>query len=268
MAAVLYERSCARHEGIAIITLHRPQSKNAFDADTYAAVTARLRDAEEDPDIVLVLITGCSDSGYFSSGADLAEAKSDLELKRREPFSERPPGVFMRAVVRFPKLLVAAVNGPAVGVGATLLPHCDFVYMSKDAWVWTPFFKLALVPEFCSSVTFPELMGRRRANELLYMGRRLTAHDALSAGLATKLVDGSPRGLSFLDSVLEDVSKRLLSVPLAAKSAFIFKAVMQQTRIPWLERALDVEFQALGARLDDGDPLQAMNSMPQSRSKL
>lgn len=153
-----------------------------------------LRQAEHNDSVVAVILTGSA--GYFTSGADLKEMASDnstaptpTTTKNAQwlPMIDRPVGRFMSAMLSFPKLLVAAVNGPAVGIGVTLLPHCDVTYAYGGdrpvvteraetavaetrkvigheaplaATFWTPFFRLAIVPELCSSVTFPEILVR------------------------------------------------------------------------------------------------------------
>lgn len=93
----------------------------------------------------------------------------------------------MMAVLRFPKILVAAVNGPAVGIGVTLLPHCDLVYSSASATFWVPFLRIAVVPEFGSSLTFPRIMGQAVAGDMLLNSRILTSDEALQWGLVSEL---------------------------------------------------------------------------------
>ncbi|CAN0544786.1 unnamed protein product, partial [Ectocarpus sp. 12 AP-2014] len=161
-------------------------SKHAFNGALYLRVVQLLERAERSESVLAVVITGSG--GYFTSGADVKE------LQRQSispvPMIQQPFGVFGSAVLRFPKLLVAAVNGPAVGVGVTLLPHCDLraVGVKEGATLWTPFFRLAIVPEFCSSLTFPETLGLARANDMLIMGRKLSAQEALSSGLVSTVV--------------------------------------------------------------------------------
>lgn len=98
-------------------------------------------------------------------------------------------GEFMYAVLGFSKLLVACVHGPALGIGATLLAHCDYVIASPGAYLETPFARLGLVPEFCSSVTFPRLFGRQRATAVLMLGQRLSARECAQAGLYSRIVE-------------------------------------------------------------------------------
>ncbi|CAM9764342.1 unnamed protein product, partial [Hapterophycus canaliculatus] len=200
------------------------QTKHSFNRAVFSRLAELLRRAEHSDSVLAVVLTGAG--GYFTSGADIKELQYDAILD--VPMLEQPFGVFSTAVLHFPKLLVAAVNGPAVGVGVTLLPHCDVVYAyggerevappfappppppppriatpsdasnpgdvgerqrrlrgsafggegrgkgggeaRQFASFWTPFFRLAIVPEFCSSVTFPEILGWPLANEMLVLG--------------------------------------------------------------------------------------------------
>ncbi|CAN0491570.1 unnamed protein product, partial [Ectocarpus sp. 8 AP-2014] len=174
-------------------------SKHAFNGALYLRVVQLLERAERSESVLAVVITGSG--GYFTSGADIKELQRQflcpppsrcfpLDFPARDAKWHSPFGVFGSAVLRFPKLLVAAVNGPAVGVGVTLLPHCDLrsVGVKEGATLWTPFFRLAIVPEFCSSLTFPETLGLARANDMLIMGRKLSAQEALSSGLVSTVV--------------------------------------------------------------------------------
>jgi len=102
---------------------------------------------------------------------------------------DRPAGRFMMTMIAFPKVIVAAVNGPAIGIGVTLLLHCDLVYCTRNATFWVPFTRIALVPEFCASVTFVEVMGVARANELLLMGKKIDAERAVLDRLACGIID-------------------------------------------------------------------------------
>ncbi|CAM9690494.1 unnamed protein product, partial [Chrysoparadoxa australica] len=243
MAPVLYE-VCERGR-LAIISLCRPKVKNAINDETYTQLISCLSVAKDDPEVVAVILTGCGP--YFTSGADLKEAGQQLKRveqgARLATIASRPPGLFMKALLRFPKFVVAAVNGPAVGIGVTLLPHCDVVYSTPSATFWTPFFQLALVPEFCSSVTFPKTFGFSVANELLYLGRKLSAKEASQSGFLSEVLEEE----GFLTQVKQRLAD-LLKAPLAAKSTPLFKILMHQPRRRELEEALQDEFRELDSR--------------------
>ena len=134
---------------IGVMKMNAPRRKNSFNPGMYRGLLDALTQFENDPDVPCVVITGTGDT--FTSGADLQEATT-LNLVRE----------FMIRVIEYPKVLVAAVNGLAIGIGTTLLPHCDLVYASDNAAFWTPFTRIAIIPEFCSSYTFPKVMVRWR----------------------------------------------------------------------------------------------------------
>jgi enoyl-CoA hydratase/carnithine racemase len=168
---------------IRIVRMNRPDKKNALTSSMYAAMADALENANSHADIRCVVIAGLP--GAFSAGNDLAEfsqaATSGAGLAL-------PVIRFLHALARSERPLVAAVQGLAVGVGTTMLLHCDHVVAGSDARFSTPFVNLGLVPEAASSLLAPRLMGHRRAFELLVMGRPLDAAAALACGLVNAVV--------------------------------------------------------------------------------
>jgi enoyl-CoA hydratase/carnithine racemase len=172
-------------DGVATIEIARPEKKNALTLAMYEAMADALNTAREDAAVRALLITG--QPGIFTSGNDI------------EDFMARPPGQgshmldspvarFMLALVDFDKPVVAAVTGAAIGIGTTLLLHCDLVYVADDARLAMPFVSLGLVPEFASSLLVPQLMGQRRAAEKLLLGDPFTAEQAVECGLANAVL--------------------------------------------------------------------------------
>ena len=171
--------------GVATIEIARPEKKNALTVAMYQAMSDALHAAREDAAVRAVLITG--QPGIFTSGNDI------------EDFMKRAPGQssdamdspvfrFMRALLECDKPVVAAVTGAAIGIGTTMLLHCDFVYVSDEARLAMPFVALGLVPEFASSLIVPQLMGHRRAAEKLLTGDPFTAAQAVDCGIATAVL--------------------------------------------------------------------------------
>ena len=171
--------------GVATIEIARPEKKNALTVAMYQAMADALDAAGADASVRAVLITG--QPGVFTSGNDI------------EDFMARPPGQgsegldspvfrFMRALYSCDKPVVAAVTGAAVGIGTTLLLHCDLVYVADDARLAMPFVSLGLVPEFASSLLVPQLMGHRRAAEKLLLGDPFTAEQAVECGIANAVL--------------------------------------------------------------------------------
>ena len=172
-------------EGVLTIEIARPEKKNAFTREMYVAMAEALNGADADATVRAVLV--CGQPGIFTSGNDI------------EDFLSRPPGQgsdaqdspvfrFLNALTNCSKPVVAAVTGPAIGVGATMLLHCDFVYVSDEARLAMPFVSLGLVPEFASSLLMPQLMGQRRAAEKLLLGEPFTAQEAVECGLANAVL--------------------------------------------------------------------------------
>ncbi len=167
--------------GVATIEIARPEKKNAITAAMYQQMAAALDAARADSAVRAVLITG--QPGIFTSGNDI------------EDFMQRPPGsiespafVFMKALIDCDKPVIAAVTGAAIGIGTTMLLHCDFVFVSDEARLAMPFVSLGLVPEFASSVIVPQLMGNIRAAEKLLLGEPFTGADAVECGIATAVL--------------------------------------------------------------------------------
>ena len=171
----------SRAGGVLEIAFDRPEKKNAITAAMYAALAQAVRDADADDEMRVVLFHGSG--GSFCAGNDL------------EDFAARPPAgedapvfQFLRVASRAVKPFVAAVTGSAVGIGTTLLLHCELVYAAEDARFALPFTRLGLVPEFASSYLLPLAAGYQRAAELLLLGEPFDARTAHEAGFVTRVV--------------------------------------------------------------------------------
>ena len=167
--------------GVATIEIARPGKKNALTLAMYDAMTEAIQAALADNTVRALLITG--QPGIFTSGNDLED------FMQRPPLSEDSPVFgFMRALVECDKPVVAAVTGAAVGIGTTMLLHCDLVYVSDEARLAMPFVALGLVPEFASSLIAPQLMGQAKAAEKLLLGDPFNGADAVELGIATAVL--------------------------------------------------------------------------------
>lgn len=170
------------HQGVLTITIDRPEKKNALTLAMYDALTAALAEAASRADIRVALLAGAG--GAFTAGNDLAD------------FVANPPGGpdspvfrFLEAVSTFEKPLLAAVEGPAVGIGTTVLLHCDVVYAARGARLALPFVNLGLCPEAASSYLLPLAVGLPKAAAWLLFGEPFTAEEAHAAGLVHEVVD-------------------------------------------------------------------------------
>lgn len=166
--------------GVRTVTMNRPDKRNALTAAMYAAMAEALEDADGDTGVGAVLIQGSG--GFFSSGNDVKD------------FLVNPPTGpdsavfrFLRAIVGCGAPVVAAVEGPAVGIGTTMLLHCDFVYAAPDARFHLPFIDLGLVPEAASSLLLPRLIGHIGASRMLMLGEPIEATEAHRMGLVSGL---------------------------------------------------------------------------------
>jgi enoyl-CoA hydratase/carnithine racemase len=169
-------------DGIATIRLERPERKNALTLAMYTALTEHLTGAQADSNVRCVVFAG--HPGTFCAGNDVGDFIAFAGSGRLgQPIID-----FLHALVACRLPLVAAVDGPAIGFGTTLLMHCDHVVASDRSVFATPFVDLGLVPEAASSLIGPRIMGHARAFELLVMGRRWTAAKAESAGLVNTVV--------------------------------------------------------------------------------
>lgn len=164
--------------GVLTLTMNRPEARNALDADTYRALTQAVAAAGGDAAVGAVIVTGAG--GHFTAGNDLKDFQKPL------PAAGDAPGIaLLRALAGFGKPLLAAVEGVAVGIGSTMLLHCDFAWAGEGARFRMPFVPLGLVPEGASTLLLPRLAGWKRAADLLLLGREFTAAEALQAGLLT-----------------------------------------------------------------------------------
>lgn len=170
-------------DGVLVLTMNRPEKKNALSLDMYASLVEGLRELETTPGLRCALITGSGDS--FTSGNDV------MDFMRNPPTDENSPvAQFLEAITTLEKPLVAAVNGNAVGIGVTMLLHCDLAYAADTAVFRTPFVNLGLCPEAGSSLLLPALMGHRRAAELLMLGDKIEAASLVDHGLLNAVCPG------------------------------------------------------------------------------
>ncbi|MFN4009507.1 MAG: crotonase/enoyl-CoA hydratase family protein [Pannonibacter sp.] len=169
--------------GVNVLRFDRPEKKNAITGDMYTALAEGLKAGDADSDVRCHLI--CGSPGAFTSGNDIADF---LQHAGKGDFAKMPVLQFLDALARSQKPLVAAVDGLAIGVGATLLLHCDMVFASPRSLIKSPFVDLGLVPEAGSSLLAPRLMGHPRAFELLCLGEGFSAEAAHAAGLVNHVV--------------------------------------------------------------------------------
>ncbi len=168
-------------EGVVCLRIARPQKKNALTLSMYRSLTTYLQEAAADPDVRVVILTGTA--GSFTSGNDVLDFMQDPPTSTDSPVFQ-----FLLTFIDFPKPILAAVNGLAIGIGTTLLLHCDIVFAATNARFRLPFVSLGLVPEAASSLLLPQMIGIHHASELLMSGRFFDAEEAREIGFVRRLV--------------------------------------------------------------------------------
>jgi len=216
---------------VRVLRLNRPQARNAFDAALYDALTEALVGAAASPQVHVVVLTG--NGAAFSAGQDLKEM-ARLVTGEASPEAARGFRGLLDALQGFDKPLVAAVNGVGVGLGFTILMHCDLVLMADDARLRVPFTELGVPPEAASSYLFPRTMGWQRAARLLFTSDWVGAPEAVELGVALAAVPG--------ERLLEETMALARSVAAAPLDALVAaKRLMLVTRNPGVTAARERE---------------------------
>jgi enoyl-CoA hydratase/carnithine racemase len=205
--------------GARMIKLRRPEKKNAITQDMYRGMSDAIDTAQNNPDIRCLIITG--GSGVFTAGNDLEdflhEGTSNTDVPRASNATK-----FLYSLAHNVKPIIAAVDGVAIGIGTTMLFHCDYVLASTTATFATPFIHLGLVPEGASSLLMPRTMGHQRAFSMLVMGRKVSAEEAQVAGFVNVVVAPGhteaearkvAREICALPAEAVAISRKLLKLP-------------------------------------------------------
>ena len=233
-------------DGVLTIRMNRPDKKNAIDRPMYRAMTAALRRSDSEEGIGATLILGVP--GAFSAGNDIADfiafATSGGEGDEVESF--------LYALANSRKPLLAAVDGLAIGIGTTLLMHCDMVFAAPGSTFRTPFLDLGLVPEAGSSLLAPQMMGQQRAFALLAMGEKFDAEEARAANLVYRIVDSAD-----LEGMAVKAATALASKPRQAMQ--IARDFVRGPRAPVIER-IEAELREFKQRLSSDEARAAFQA--------
>ena len=232
-------------DGVLLLTLNRPQRRNAFNDQQYDDVRTALAEAQEDADVRVVVITGAG--GAFSAGQDIDEMGSGRGFT---PFVDQ--------LCVFDKPLIAAVNGVAVGIGLTMLPHCDLVYVGESARLRAPFTALGLVCEAGSSLLLPLVIGAQRAAELLFTAQWIDAEQAVDLGLAARLFPDQ----ELLPAALATAREIAAQPPTAVQQT---KRLLLATRLEALHAARAREDAVQARRLGSPENVAAIRAFQQKR---
>src|SRR6201996_3224273 len=187
------------------IVMRRPEKKNALTPDMFLEMGSAINSAQSNPDIRCLILTGRS--GVFTAGDDVGDFVKEATTKREE---SRPRNslAFVRALITNKKPIIAAVDGVAVGMGVTMVIHCDYVIASTTASFKSPFIQYGLVPEGASSLLLPRMAGHQRAFSLLVMGRPMSAEEGRQAGFVNQVV---PPGHAIVEA--KKVAREICELP-------------------------------------------------------
>jgi peroxisomal 3,2-trans-enoyl-CoA isomerase len=246
---------------ILLVAFNRPHVKNAISDNVYLDLIDVLHDSSKDSSISCLVLTGTG--SYFSSGADLTNGNLSPESGGRHSLY-KPVGIFMMQLLAYPKIMAAAVNGPSIGIGTTMLFHFDLVYCTQNATFWTPFSRIAFVPELCSSDTFPARMGLVKANELLLLGKKIDAQTAVDWNICSRIVSdadvgsGDPFHPNSLASLMAlEIDQSLLTLSGAARTAELYVGMVRGANRLRLQSVCQNELTKLDERFDNGEVADA-----------
>ncbi|NVD99573.1 enoyl-CoA hydratase [Massilia sp. BJB1822] len=226
--------------GILTLEFNRLERKNAITSAMYQTLADTINAAESDAEVRAILITGKPE--IFTAGNDLDDFLKTAQPKDGEAFTDRPVFQFMRALSGSSKPIVAAVSGAAIGIGTTLLLHCDLVYAADSAKFSVPFSQLGLCPEFGSSMLLPLAAGHARAAEKLMLGEAFGAQEAYEMGILSKVLPAAE-----VLAYAQAQAAKLVALP--AASIRTTKRLMRPARGVNLAAHIDAESKLFGEML-------------------
>jgi enoyl-CoA hydratase/carnithine racemase len=237
--------------GVTTLSFNRLDKKNSITAAMYTTLADALAAAKDDAATRVVVLQG--HETVFSAGNDIADFLNNI------PSSPDSPVIrFLQAISSFPKPLVAAVSGPAVGIGTTMLLHCDLVYAGDNAAFSMPFVNLGLCPEAASSLLVPQLMGYHRAAEALLLGEPFMAEAALEVGLVNRIVPPTEA-----NGYAQTVAKKLATKPLS--SLIETKRLMKKVNAPVVAQVITEELISFGRMLREPAAKEAFGAFMEKR---
>jgi enoyl-CoA hydratase/carnithine racemase len=240
--------------GVMTLTLNRVDKKNALTADMYTALAAALSKAVDEKDVRVVLIQG--HETVFSAGNDIADF-----LQQPPANANSPVSLFLRGIATFSKPLIASVCGPAVGVGTTMLLHCDLVYAGDNAAFSMPFVNLGLCPEAGSSLLAVQLMGYQRAAEALLMGEPFLVEAALELGLISRVLPPAE-----VNAYAQSQAQKMARKPLA--SLMETKRLMKSARTPSVLLQMEEEAAVFSRMLKEPAAVEAFSAFMEKRKPV
>jgi len=240
-----------KDQGVLKIGIQRPEKLNAFTFTMYEAMTEALAEAMRDRHIRVVLIHGTETC--FSSGNDLHD------FAKNPPDGENSPVFrFLHSLSQFEKPIIAMVSGPAIGIGTTLLLHCDLVYTDETARLKLPFVPLGLCPEAASSYLLPRLVGYLQASEMLLLGEAINAERALQLGLVNCVFPGG----ELYDRVMEK-ARRLAALP--PRAVCLTKSLLKENHTRLVAEVMSKEGKLFISQLEQPEAQEAISAFVEGR---
>ena len=240
-----------QEHGVLTLTIHRVDKKNALTAEMYGLLADALAQASTDNHVRVVLLQG--HETVFSAGNDIADFLQQPPADAHSPVSR-----FLQGIATFPKPLLASVCGPAVGIGTTMLFHCDLVYAGDNAAFSMPFVNLGLCPEAASSLLAVDLMGYPRAAEALLMGEPFMAETALELGLINRVLPPTEA-----NAYAQLQAQKMARKPLA--SLVETKRLMKSPRTPQVLKQMQEEAAVFARMLKEPAAIEAFHAFMEKR---
>ena len=237
--------------GVTTITLNRVDKKNSITSAMYSTMADALAQAQADAAVRVVLLQG--DVTIFSAGNDIGDF-----LNKPLAGEQSPVFRFLHGIAAFPKPIVAAVCGPAVGIGTTMLLHCDLVYAGDNAAFSLPFVNLGLCPEAASSLLLPQMFGYHRAAEALLLGEPFMAEAALEIGLVNRIVPPTE-----VNAMAQTQARKLAAKPLT--SLVETKRLMKKGQAVQVAQQMDEEGAVFGRMLREPAAREAFTAFMEKR---
>ena len=238
--------------GVLHLILNRPEKKNALTSAMYTSLVEALARADSDDSIRVIVLRGNGDS--FTAGNDI----EDFVQKPWQGQSVPPAEQFIRAVAFARKPVIGAAHGLAVGIGTTILLHCDLVYAAEETRFMMPFINLAIIPEAGSTLLLPNMIGHQRAAELFLLAEPFSAKRAYELGIVNRVLPASD-----LLSAVDAAAQTLTEKPAAAIR--LAKQMMKQHLRADLDRVIREEVLAIAGQLESPETGEALNAFLQKR---
>lgn len=242
----------AVEDGILTLTMNRPDKKNALTDAMYGALADAIEAAQDDKAVRVIAIRGAGD--MFCAGNDIGDfmvAASKGNVHEANVFR------FIRLLGTNAKPLIAGVQGRAVGIGTTMLLHCDYVVLTEDARLTAPFATLGLVPEAASSKLLPAVVGHQRAFAMMAMGEAMGAHEASAVGLGSEVCAAEE-----LDDAVNDAAMHIAALPPGAVQAT--KSLMRDQEM--IVATMETEIKVFGERLQSPEAREAFMAFAEKRA--